>query len=139
LWASCKLRHATNCACLLKAQYTATRCITLNAHIYIHVVIQIHIHIHIPVDFPAATTGYDSCAYANNGKCEEPNICLPGTDTSDCTIQQPGVGICDGANETRSSAVLNNNTAWDWGTCWAACLVRYPNTLVAINGPGMLL
>jgi len=87
-------------------------------------------------DFPAFMAGYDSCAYAKNDVCDEPNICLPGTDTSDCTLQQSGVGTCDGVNETLSSADLNNDTAWEWGTCWAACLIEYPDTLVAINGPG---
>ena len=140
-WASWKLRHATISACILKAQYAATCCIILirhvHKHVYKNILIHVHTHIHIPIDFPANTTGYDSCAYAKNDECDEPNICLPGTDTSDCTLQQSGVGTCDGVNETLSSADLNNDTAWEWGTCWAACLIKYPDTLVAINGPGM--
>jgi hypothetical protein len=136
-----EVRHATISACILKSQYAATCCIILirhvDKHVYINILIHVHIHIHIPIDFPANTTGYDSCAYANNDECDEPNICLPGTDTSDCTLQQSGVGTCDGVNETLSSADLNNHTAWDWGTCWTACLIKYPDTLVAINGPGM--
>lgn len=26
----------------------------------------------------------DSCTYAKDGECDEPNICKPGTDTTDC-------------------------------------------------------
>jgi len=147
VWASWKLRHATISACILKAQYAAMFCIILNRphirnvhahkHIYINILIHVHIHIHIPIDFPVFTAGYDSCAYANNGECEEPNICIPGTDTSDCTLEQLGVGTCDGVNEMLSSEDHNNDTAWDWGTCWTACLIKYQDTLVAINGPGI--
>jgi len=142
LWASWK-QHATIRACILTVQYTAieTHTYTKRTHTYTHIHTHTNkhtIHIHIPIDFPAATTGYDSCAYANNDKCDEPNVCLPGTDTTDCTLQQLDMGTCDGVNEMLSSADHNNDTAWDWGTCWAACLMKYNDTLMAINGPGLL-
>lgn len=33
---------------------------------------------------PTAKPGPDSCEYANDGTCDEPDLCKPGTDTSDC-------------------------------------------------------
>ena len=32
-----------------------------------------------------ATAGDDSCEYANDGECDEPQDCTAGTDTSDCS------------------------------------------------------
>jgi hypothetical protein len=32
-----------------------------------------------------STSGDDSCVYANDGFCDEPNDCDPGTDSSDCS------------------------------------------------------
>jgi hypothetical protein len=32
----------------------------------------------------ADTTGPNSCEFANDGECDEPNLCERGTDTNDC-------------------------------------------------------
>jgi len=48
----------------------------------------------------------------------------------------PDLGCCDGMNETLISGDLNNGLPLEWDTCWTACLIKYPDTLVAINGPG---
>jgi len=48
-------------------------------------------------------------------------------------------GYCDGVDTELNSTDLNYGQPWAWGTCWAACLVEYPDTLVAIDGPGMSL
>jgi len=48
------------------------------------------------------------------------------------------LGFCDGVDAELNSADLNYGQPWDWGSCWAACLLKYPDNLVAIDGPGML-
>jgi len=52
----------------------------------------------------------------------------------DSTIVMNGVGRCHGSNDELSSEDLNNNESWTWTTCWSACLVMYPDDLVAIDG-----
>ena len=38
----------------------------------------------------------NSCRYANDGVCDEPNLCQPGTDTADCnSCRYAGDGVCD--------------------------------------------
>lgn len=56
-------------------------------------------------------SGPGDCAYTNDGECDEPDLCPPGTDTADCTVpptpcgaecfQDPG---CDEAPPDPSSA-----------------------------------
>ena len=65
------------------------------------------------------------------------------TEASDTTVPvgfklHVGAGYCDGSNDDLSSSELNNGVSWTWETCWAACLVVYPTTLVAIDGPGFI-
>ena len=50
------------------------------------------------------------------------------------TIVMNGVGRCHGSDNRLSSEVLNNDNSWTWTTCWSACLVMYPDDLVAIDG-----
>ena len=46
--------------------------------------------------------GFDqpnSCRYANDGMCDEPGLCQPGTDTTDCSGARGGANSCRYAND----------------------------------------
>ena len=39
---------------------------------------------HLAAACQMATAGSDSCAFANDGACDDPGFCAPGTDATDC-------------------------------------------------------
>ncbi len=52
----------------------------------------------------AENPGPDCCGFANDGACDEPDLCAEGTDTTDCTNfpgcdEQPGPDCCNFAND----------------------------------------
>jgi hypothetical protein len=56
--------------------------------------------------FELALGGANSCAYADDGQCDEPNLCAPGTDTNDCQMMmtgrppdRPGANSCPYADD----------------------------------------
>lgn len=48
---------------------------------------------------PPPATGPDSCRYAKDGDCDEPNLCARGTDTTDCARQPAGPDSCQFAKD----------------------------------------
>ncbi|MCI4644874.1 MAG: hypothetical protein MRY64_08845, partial [Hyphomonadaceae bacterium] len=48
---------------------------------------------------PSTADTANSCRWANDGECDEPDLCARGTDTNDCTRATPVSG--DGANSCR--------------------------------------
>ncbi len=43
--------------------------------------------------------GINSCEWANDGECDEPDACAPGTDTTDCQALPEGPDSCPWAND----------------------------------------
>jgi len=112
-----------------------------NIHVCVHIYIYIYIYTCADVSELGSATypvSQDSCKWAEDGICNEPNTCYVGTDTTDCRVLHTKLGYCHGGHDELNSTTLNNGESWDWGTCWAACLVKHPDTLVSINGPGTL-
>ena len=74
-----------------------------------------------------------ACPYTNDGECDEPSICPPGTDTADCSICD---GCCtDPTSECRPSEVCRfqeNDVAGGGdgvGTCVSAESIPYTITI----------
>ena len=62
--------------------------------------------------------GPDSCEYARDGECDEPDWCEPGTDTTDCTIGPDSCehardgecdepGLCEPGTDTTDCSIVN--------------------------------
>jgi hypothetical protein len=45
----------------------------------------------------------DACTFAGDGECDEPDLCDPGTDCSDCSEGPPGSGGSQGSGGTAST------------------------------------
>ena len=73
----------------------------------------------------AAAAGDDSCRYANDGQCDEPQYCAIGTDTSDCIVPPPVLAV-PGFNDVVDTAIGGTADLFSGGTGFSldACRLR---------------
>jgi hypothetical protein len=64
--------------------------------------------------------GRDSCEYANDGQCDEPDLCPKGTDTTDCSKRRTDESLycCDTFGNARCQIVVNPGPIGS--PCWCA-------------------
>ena len=54
--------------------------------------------------------GANSCTWANDGECDEPNVCSPGTDTNDCNQPRMTVSPTERLSESIYASLLQRAT-----------------------------
>ena len=70
-----------------------------------------------PEPKPKAKSGPDSCEYAHDGTCDEPDLCAPGTDTTDCRRKSSRQVFCCDVFGNRRCPIVGGSTQ-PGGSCF---------------------